>query len=795
MKHLLSIFVAFFIILSAANSQNTVNYETRIIGGKQYIIYHIKTGDTWASIAEKLGVAERVLIDENKQANGSLKGVNTLKVLLEKSSKSTSSVIIKNKVIEAPIELNSLPKIGEYDEVKKEEVLKNDFGVKPKIYGQELRIEYKGTNSLAVYRIGNGDNINDLAKYYNCTIDEILLQNNLTNNSLTIGKILKIPFHAQTNEEIVTVTKSTVLATDESKKTLTETPVNIEEKKILKAEISNKVDPIVKDEISINTTTTTNYVTRTIRGKEYIIYSVNANDSWKSIAAKFGVTENQLKTDNLQTNGILKGAKSLKIATDKSTISLSSNKISHKVIEAPVELNSLPKFGEEETTIKPKNDKPKIFGKELKTEFKGNKTLTVYKVGNGDDINTLAQYFNCSVSDIKSQNNLVSNSLPVGKILKILGKNSELGSSTLTEAEKLKAKYIEENTEVEAKEVSNNSNVEVKSDVGETKLNTNETAVGEYIIVKKQGKFFIKHMVISGEDLTRISKENYTPFSKIVSANNLKTTKLTVGQILLVPTTKQLITKITGLNYDEVIRNNKLQYLTENTNASNNNNRLSNQQNNDVNDSIKKYNWGDPIPEKTNILDLNAQKTADNLSKKFNLKDLHANSNSGETKVTYTHSVLEGETIEYIANKYKISTSDISNWNNLYQNRIRVGQDLIVNLDRARKPYLSINSVSPESIIQIKHLDKSDRVKYIEEKGLCLVSDDNFIGIAHKNVPVGTLLLLTSTENYKKIYVRVTSILENTNPDIILQVDKVVARQLSFNSNLTNISLSYGLVE
>jgi LysM repeat protein len=156
----------------------------------------------------------------------------------------------------------------------------------------------------------------------------------------------------------------------------------------------------------------------------------------------------------------------------------------------------------------------------------------------------------------------------------------------------------------------------------------------------------------------------------------------------------------------------------------------------------------------TSLLDSNAKKTIEDMVKNMNLNEVHANSNPGETKESYTHLVLPGEKIETIAKKYKISINDIANWNNLYQNRIRVGQDLIVNAARARKPYLALNSIDNKTIGAIKKTDKSSQVKNTVEKGLCLFKDDKFIGIAHKSLPIGTLVLITSTENFKKIYAR-----------------------------------------
>ena len=211
------------------------------------------------------------------------------------------------------------------------------------------------------------------------------------------------------------------------------------------------------------------------------------------------------------------------------------------------------------------------------------------------------------------------------------------------------------------------------------------------------------------------------------------------------------------------------------------------------NDSSKRYNWGDLLEVKSTVLEDNATKTTEDFTKEINSKEI--NSNLGETKVGFTHSVLAGETIEFIAKKYKITISDIANWNNLTKNKIRVGQELIVNFKRASKSYLSANSISPELKKQINNADKSGNIRFVEEKGLCFLSDEKFIGIAQRNAPVGTLLLLTSTENYKKIYFRVTSILVNSNVDVIIQVDKRTAKDMAFNSSLTNVLLSYSIIE
>ena len=85
--------------------QEIEQYITQKINGKDYIIYTVKPRDTWESIALKFKIKERSLIDANKQTNGRLKDVLSIKVPAE----GVSMTQTKNTVKEAPVEVNSLP--------------------------------------------------------------------------------------------------------------------------------------------------------------------------------------------------------------------------------------------------------------------------------------------------------------------------------------------------------------------------------------------------------------------------------------------------------------------------------------------------------------------------------------------------------------------------------------------------------------------------------------------------------------------------------------------------------------
>ena len=530
-----------------------------------------------------------------------------------------------------------------------------------------------------------------------------------------------------------------------------------------------------------------------INGKNYVIYNVKPSDTWESIAIKFKIKERSLIDSNKQTNGSLKDVISIKVPANGVAIVQTKNTVK----EAPVELNSLPKFGDDITTKqKNNNSKPKIFGQELRTEYKGVNSLVVYKIGSGDKIENLAQYFNCTVSDIKTRNNLINNNLVSGKIIKIPVQTLANAEITPTDSTNIKQlnKETTENTVIDQQE--KNIPKEVCENAISENNNAEETIIGNLKVIKKLGMNYIKHTVIIGEDLVRIAKEKFSTSNKIIASNNLKTNKLKTGQLLLIPTTKQILFKLTGLNIDQ---QNKKEEPIITTQLAKEDKEITQDKSLVIppkKDTSERFKWGDVINSLPNKIDTNNIKTIQDNAKNMAINEVHANANSGDTKVIYTHLVKEGETLESIAKKYKISPSDIANWNNLYQNTVRVGQDLIVNLARARKPYLAINSVSRENQTVIKKSEGNDRVKYVEEKGLCLLNNDNIIGVHHANIPVGTLVLITSTENFKKLYIRITGTLNNNSEkNVIIQIDKNIAKQLAFNSELNNVLISYGIIE
>ena len=63
--------------------------------------------------------------------------------------------------------------------------------------GQVLKIPSSstdtGNNQSTTYTVSSGDSLYSIARRFNTTVDEIKRLNNLTNNNLSIGQILRIP--------------------------------------------------------------------------------------------------------------------------------------------------------------------------------------------------------------------------------------------------------------------------------------------------------------------------------------------------------------------------------------------------------------------------------------------------------------------------------------------------------------------------------------------------------------------------------------------------------------------------
>lgn len=223
------------------------------------------------------------------------------------------------------------------------------------------------------YTVQKGDSLWKIANKFGITVEELKNLNNLKSNTITVGQNLKIKLDEEKPVEDYLI--YTVKSGDSLWK------------------IANKYNTTVDTLMSINnlkgTTLTINQqllIPKTenieIDVKEEpkgIEYTVKAGDSLSKIASSYGITIDRIKSANKLTgNTIYVGQKLL--------IPVSDTKVEEKESTTSAGIN--------------------------------------YVVVKGDNLYTIANKYGVSVNDIKSLNNLSSNTLQIGQILKIPGTES-----------------------------------------------------------------------------------------------------------------------------------------------------------------------------------------------------------------------------------------------------------------------------------------------------------------------------------------------------------------------------------
>ena len=141
----------------------------------------------------------------------------------------------------------------------------------------------------------------------------------------------------------------------------------------------------------------------------------------------------------------------------------------------------------------------------------------VYTVVKGDSLYSIAQKFNTTVSNLKSLNNLSSNLLSIGQILKI--PSSTLGNIyTVVKGDSLYSIAQKFNTTVSNLKSLNN-------------LSSNLLSIGQILKIPSSTLGNI-YTVVKGDSLYSIAQKFNTTVSNLKTLNNLSSNLLSIGQIL-----------------------------------------------------------------------------------------------------------------------------------------------------------------------------------------------------------------------------------------------------------------------
>ena len=240
----------------------------------------------------------------------------------------------------------------------------------------------------------------------------------MTTNSLKIGEVLKIPIEMQEeppstdNFIIYTVVKGDSLYSIAKK--YNTTVDTIKDLNNLSSNLLN-IGQTLKIPTSATSEDTSNYKT----------YTVVSGDSLYSIAKKYNTTVDELKDLNNLSSNLLSIGQMLKIQTSTPSGS-SSNYITYKVVSGDSLYSIAKKYNTTVDEIKDLNNLSSnllSIGQVLKiptsTPSGSSSNYITYKVVSGDSLYSIAKKYNTTVDEIKDLNNLSSNLLNIGQTLKI----------------------------------------------------------------------------------------------------------------------------------------------------------------------------------------------------------------------------------------------------------------------------------------------------------------------------------------------------------------------------------------
>ena len=276
------------------------------------------------------------------------------------------------------------------------------------------------------YVVKKGDTLYGISNQFGVSVTELASLNNIYGSNLQIGTVLTIPTKSGTNPNTMfmyTVKKGDSLYS-----------------------IANKYNTTVQKIMDLNYLKNTNLsIGQVIRIPEnylsdneltlpnYINYVVKKGDSLYSIARENNISVDTLMKDNSLTNTSLSVGQNLKIRIDSSnaieecfgedyTPPSTTNYTTYTVKKGDNLYSIANKYNTSfSEIIKLNNLTTNVLsiGQVLKVPTSTNTNEIIYTVKSGDNLYSIAKRYNTTVDIIKRKNNLTTNNLSIGQKLKI----------------------------------------------------------------------------------------------------------------------------------------------------------------------------------------------------------------------------------------------------------------------------------------------------------------------------------------------------------------------------------------
>lgn len=249
-------------------------------------------------------------------------------------------------------------------------------------------------------------------------------------------------------------------------------------------------------------------------------YTVQKGDSLWSIANKFNVSVESLKTANNLTSNLLNIGQTLKIPTEEKpvtgdytvyTISKGDSLYSiakkyNTTVDALVKYNNL-----SSTNLK--------VGEQLLIPISESK-LNTYTVKSGDSLYSIAKKYGITVDELKKANGLTSNNLSLNQKLVIPETKGEIG-------------YVVKSGD-SLYSIAQKYNITVDELKKANGLTTNTLTIGQELTIPETSKT-TTYTVKSGDSLYSIADKYNVSVANLKKVNNLTSNLLSIGQILVIP--------------------------------------------------------------------------------------------------------------------------------------------------------------------------------------------------------------------------------------------------------------------
>ena len=256
-------------------------------------------------------------------------------------------------------------------------------------------------------------------------------------------------------------------------------------------------------------------------------YVVQKGDSLYSIANKLGTTVSELKKENNLTSNTLQIGEVLRIPTKE----IYEGEENVYIVQKGDTLYSVAMANN--TTVDELKKANNLTSNILSTGqlLKIPSALlpeSTYIVKKGDSLYSIANKYNTTIDELKRINNLTSNILSIGQVLKLpsdkvsdVEKEENTISYTVQKGDSLYSIARKYSTTIDKIKDLNN-------------LTTNLLSIGQVLLIPTNTNLETTYTVQKGDSLYSIAKKYDTTVDRLKQLNNLKSNLLSIGQILIV---------------------------------------------------------------------------------------------------------------------------------------------------------------------------------------------------------------------------------------------------------------------